>query len=113
MKLSSYKNVFLKVDRKGIYFIWVRLKSRKAKLIQQVKVSLAKYGGMFLHNGSYNTKFIFTNTKPHIFKIPKNQFIPNTQLRCSSFSFSVQGFSNLYCFVREGRKELVISSFVD
>ena len=28
VKLPSYKNVFLKVNRTGIYFIWVRVKSR-------------------------------------------------------------------------------------
>ena len=50
---------------KGIYFKKSRIKTR-------VKVSLAKYVGMFLHDCRYNIRFIFTNTKPHIFKISKN-----------------------------------------
>ena len=41
MKLPSYKNFFLNVDRKGIYFIWVMLKSRKAEL-KQVKSKFSK-----------------------------------------------------------------------
>ena len=69
---------FPKVNRKGIYFICMKLKSRTAKLKQQVKVSLEKYVGMFHHDCRYNIRFIFTNTKPGIFRIPKNQSIPNT-----------------------------------
>ena len=64
MKLSSYKNVFIKLNRKDIYFIWMKLKNRKAALIQQVKISSAKYVDMFRHDCSYNIRFIFTNTKP-------------------------------------------------
>ena len=49
MKPPSYKSFLLSVCRKGIYFIWVRLKSRKIELEQLVKVSLVKYVGMFCH----------------------------------------------------------------
>ena len=34
------QNFFLKVNRKGMYYIWMRLKSRKVELKQRVKVSL-------------------------------------------------------------------------
>ena len=80
---------FLKANRKGIYFIWMRLKSRKAELKKPVKVSLGKYVGMFHHN----CRYIFTNTKPGIFRIPKNQ-IPNTH-QGVWFSFFINGLSNL------------------
>ena len=52
---------------------------------------------MFCHDCSYNIRFIFTNTKPHIFEFSKNQNIPNTPLRCLEFSFSIKGLSNLNC----------------
>ena len=75
------------------YFIWVKMKNRKAELIQGVKVSLAKYVDMFRHDCSCNIRFIFTNTKPHIFRISRNQNILNTPWRCLSFSFSSEGIS--------------------
>ena len=59
----------------------MRLKSRKAELKQRVKVSLEKYVGMFRHDCRCNRRFIFTNTKPDIFGIPKNQRILHTPLR--------------------------------
>ena len=62
---------------------------------------------------SCNIRFIFTNKKPRISRIPKNQNIPNTQLRCLNFSFYVKGLSNLNCFARDGRKKLVNSSIID
>ena len=40
------QNFFLTVNSKGIYFIWVRLKSRRAEL-KRVKVNLENYFGMF------------------------------------------------------------------
>ena len=94
VELRSYECFILNVNRKGIYFIWVRLKSRKVELKQQVKVSLEKYFGMFCHDCSYNIRVIFTNTKPSPFRIPKKQNIPNTPSRCLNFSFSV---FNLNC----------------
>ena len=39
MKLPFHKSFFLNGNRKGIYFIWVMLKNRKAELKQQVRVS--------------------------------------------------------------------------
>ena len=84
------QNFILKVNRKGIYFIWMRLKSRKAELKMPVKVSLGKYVGMFRHD----CRYIFTNTKPGIFRIPKNQSIPNTH-QGVWFGFSINGLSNL------------------
>ena len=94
VKLPSYKNVFLKVNRTGFTsFGW----GWKAELIQRVKVSLAKYVGMFHHDCGYNVRFIFRNTKPYIFTIPENQSIPNTLWRCLNFSFSVKGLSNSNC----------------
>ena len=72
------------------------LKSKKAEL-KQVKVSLEKYVGMFRHECSYNIGFVFTNTNLCIFRIPKNQSIPNTPLRCFNFSFCIEGLSNLSC----------------
>ena len=50
------QNLFRKVNGKGIYFIWMKLKSRKTeskkkkkkkKRVKGVKVSLEKYVGMF------------------------------------------------------------------
>ena len=35
------------------------------------------------------------NTKPHIFRISKNQNISSTPSRCLNFSFSIQGLFNL------------------
>ena len=61
-----------KVNKKDIYLIWVRLKSRKLELKQCVKVSLAKYVGMLGLDCSYNIRFIITITKPHIFRISEN-----------------------------------------
>ena len=37
---------------------------------------------MFRHDSSYNIRFIFTDIKPHIFRIPQNQNIENTPSRC-------------------------------
>ena len=59
----------LNINRKDIYFIWFKFKNRKAELKQQVKVSLAKYVGMFCHDCSNNMGFIFTDTKPCLFRI--------------------------------------------
>ena len=59
---------------------------------------------MFCHDCSYNTRFIFKNTKPHIFRIPKNQNITNTPSKCLNFQLKL--------FTREGRKP-VSSSIVD
>ena len=79
----------------------MKLKNRKAELIQRVKVSLAKYVDMFRRDCSYNIRFIFTNTKANVFRIQKNQSIPNTPL---SFSFSIEGLSNLNCLQGKVRK---------
>ena len=65
---------------KGIYFNWVRLKSRKTELKQGVQVSLPNIG-MFHHDCSYKIRFFLVNTKPHIFRIPKTQGISNTPSR--------------------------------
>ena len=111
IKLPSHKNFFLNVNRKGIYFIWMRLKSRRAELKQRVKVRLAKYVGMitFRHDCSFNKRFITTNTKPRIFRIPKNQNVANPPSRRFSFCFSIEA---LIIFSREGRKKPVHSSIV-
>ena len=45
------------------------LKSRKAELKQRGKLSLAKYAGMIVAT----IRYIFTNTKPRIFRIPKKK----------------------------------------
>ena len=66
------QNFFLKVTRKGIYFILVKLKSRIAELKQQVKVTLQKYVGMFCHDCRSNIRIVFKITKLSIFRIPKN-----------------------------------------
>ena len=67
---------------------------------------------MFCYDCSCNIRFIFTNTKLHIFRIPKNQNIPNTPLTCLNFSFSIRSFQ-LELFATEGRKKPVNSSIVD
>ena len=72
MKLPPHKNFLLNVNRKGVYFIWVRLKSRKAELKQRVKVNLANYVGMFFDDCIYNIRSVLTNTKARIFRFPKN-----------------------------------------
>ena len=71
MKLPSYKNFFLKVNRKGIYFIWMRVKIRKAELIEKHcdKVSSSEYVGMF-HNAGIelsNSRLQITN---HFLYVP-------------------------------------------
>ena len=105
VKLPSYRNVIMKVNRKYIYFIWVKLKNRKAELVhQRVKVTLAKYVDVFRHDCSYNLRLIFTDTKPHIFKIPKNQNILNTPSRCLNFNSSIESLSNLNCLQGKVRK---------
>ena len=68
----------MKVNRKDIYFIWVKLKNRKVELMEQVKVSLAKYVDKFRHDCRSNIKYILTNTKPHMFRIAKDKIILNT-----------------------------------
>ena len=102
----------LNINRKSIDSIWTRLKSTKAKLKQRIGVSLAKYVGVFCYDCSCNTRFNFTNTKPHIFRIPKNQNIPNIPSRCLSFSFFIRSFQ-LDLFAREGRKKPLNSSIVN
>ena len=105
VKLPSYKNVFMKVNRKDIYFIWVKFRNRTAEIVnQRVKVSLAKYLDVFRHDCSSNLRFIFTDTKPHIFRSPKNENILNTPSRCVSFSFSIDGLSNINCLQGKVRK---------
>ena len=94
------------------WFHWTRLKSRKAKLKQRIEVGLAKYVGVFCYDCSCNTRFNFTNTKPHIFRIPKNQNIPNIPSRCLNFSFFIRSFQ-LDLFAREGRKKPLNSSIVN
>ena len=91
-----YKNFFLNINRKGIYFIWVRFKSRKAEL-KQHNVSLAICVDRFCQDCSYNIRLIFTNTISHIFRIPRDQSIPNTPSSCLKFSFFVEGLFNLNC----------------
>ena len=56
MKQPSYKNFFLNVDRKVIYFIWVRLKCRKKKLKQRLKKVYQIYSGIIRHDGSLQFK---------------------------------------------------------
>ena len=60
----------------------MRLKSRNAELKQRAKISLGKYVSMFRHDCSYNIWFIFANTKPRTYRIPKNQNIPNALSKC-------------------------------
>ena len=60
--VKKSKNL-LNINRKDIYFIWFKFKNRKPELKQQVKVSLAKYVGMFCHDCSNNMGFIFTRHK--------------------------------------------------
>ena len=98
------QNFFLKVNRKGIYFIWLRLKCRKEELKQQVKVSLKNYVVIFRHDCRCNIRFIFTNTKPGNFRISKNQSISNTPSTLLHFSFSMEGLSNLNCLQGRVRK---------
>ena len=100
VKLPCNKIFFLDVKRKGTYFIWVWSKTRRVELKQWVKVSFAKYVGMFHRDCSYNSKFIFTDTKLHVCRIPNNQSIPNTPSRCLNFSFPTEGLS----IAREIRK---------
>ena len=114
MKLRSYQIFFLPVDRKGIFFNLMRLIKNKAELKHQVQVSLLNMLTCFVITvATRYIRFFLTNTKPHIFRIPKNQGIPNIQFRCLNFSFSIKGLSNLNYFAREGRKKPVNSSIVD
>ena len=54
----------------------MKLKNRKAALIQQVKISSAKYVDMFRHDCSYNIRFIFTNTKPLFLEFQRIKTFP-------------------------------------
>ena len=91
----------------------MRLKSRKAELKQLVKVSSAKYVGMFRHDYSHKYKIYFHKHKLLIFRIPKNQRIPNTPSRCLNFSLFRQRSNQLKLFAREGRKKQANSSIID
>ena len=44
---------------------------------------------MFLHDCRYDIRFIFKITKPGIFRIPKNQSIPNIPSRCLNVNLCV------------------------
>ena len=74
----------------------MRLKKREVELKQRVKVSLAKYVGMFCHDCS-NIRFVFMNTKPHIFRISRKQNISNTPSRHLNFVFTIEALSNINC----------------
>ena len=76
----------------------MKLKNRKAELVHQRVKVCSRY--------SYNIKFIFTDTKPYIFRIPKNRNILNTPSKSVSFSFSIEGLSNLNCLQGKVRKSL-------
>ena len=75
---------------------------QKKKLKQRLKKVYQIHFGIIRHDGSYNIRFILTNTKSRI-RIPKNQCLPNTPSRCFNFSFTVEGHSNLNCL--QGRVE--------
>ena len=66
-KTVILKNFFLKVNRKGIYFIWVRLKIRKAELKQQVRVSLGKYMLACFAMIVDTIKDLFSNSQNQVF----------------------------------------------
>ena len=58
----------MKVNRKDIYFIWVKFRNRTAEIVhQRVKVSLAKYLDVFRHDCSYNFKVYFHRYKATYF----------------------------------------------
>ena len=95
---------------KGTYFIWVIIKSRKAEL-KRVNVSLARYVGLIRHDGSYNVRFILTNTKPRIFRIRKNQSIQALHRGVLILTFTSQ-VSQFKLLVRECRKKPLNSSSV-
>ena len=60
------QNLFLNVNRKRIYFIWMILKSRKAQLKQRDKVSLAKLLTCFVMIVA-TIQDLFSKTQNHIF----------------------------------------------
>ena len=77
VKLPSYRNVIMKVNRKYIYFIWVKLKNRKAELVHQgVKVQQNMLMCFVMIAATLYD--LSLDTKPHIFRIPKSQNILNT-----------------------------------
>ena len=89
----------------------MKLKNRRAEFIQLVKVSLAKYVDMFCHDCSYNIRFIFTNTKLNVFRIQKNQNIPNTPF--IKFQLLYRRSFQPKLFARDGKKVPVNSFIVD
>ena len=94
MKLPCCKNFYLDVNRKGIYFIWVRLKNRKAELEKLVKVNLAKHAGMFCREITATIKDLSSQTENYLFlEFQRIKKLPNTPLRCLNFSFSIQSHS--------------------
>ena len=67
------------------------LKSRKAELKQRGKLSLAKYAGMIVAT----IRYIFTNTKPRIFRIPKKKGTRNTPSRRSNHNYKFRNYKNI------------------
>ena len=60
---------------------------------------------MFHHDCSYNIRYILINTKPHIFRIPKNEVF--------KFQLLYQRSFQLKLLARGGKKELVNSFIVN
>ena len=112
MKLPSYKNVFMKVNRKDIYFIYVKLKNRTAELIQRVKVSLVKYVNMFCHDCSYNIRSIFTNKTTYFYNSKQSKYSEHS-IEVFKFQLLYRRSFQLELFAREGKKELLNSFIVD
>ena len=97
MESLSYKNFYLDVKGKDIYFIWVWLKSRKAELKQLKQISqnmlaclvvrLQLQLKIYLHK---HKLLFFQNSK-------ESKQLRNTPLWCLNFSFSIHSTSNLNC----------------
>ena len=75
----------------------MRLKSKKAELKQRIKVSLAKYVGMFRRDFSNSIRFFFHKHKTSFCRTPKNQNTAKTPSRYSNFNL-LEGLSHLNYF---------------
>ena len=101
VKPVSYKKIFLNINRKCIYSIWVMLKSRTEELKQQLQRYLANFVDMSCYDCSYKLRFIFRSKKAHIFII---KIFQTLHWGVFNFSFCIEDRSNFSCLQRMQQK---------
>ena len=73
MESLSYKNFYLDVKGKDIYFIWVWLKSRKAELKQLKQISQNMLACLVVRLQLQLKIYLHKHKTTFFFRIPKNQ----------------------------------------